>query len=154
MNKKLLLILSTLFLIGLLSVSCSNEDKTAPNEENTEPVQTGIHSDFRGNVYRGDMTITPTGSSGYTGICTVTIENDGGITSVNSGFPIYEMNATSTISPDKISQISRTQYTATDTTGGMDTTATFTFGEDGNTVTFRSENREATASGTLTRQQQ
>ena len=131
MNKKLLLILSTIFLIGLLSVSCSNEDKTAPNEENTEPVQTGIHSDFRGNVYRGDMTITPTGSSGYTGICTVTIENDGGITSVNSGFPIDEMNATSTISPDKISQISRTQYTATDTTGGMDTTATFTFSEDG-----------------------
>ena len=34
MNKKLFSILFTLFLAGILSVSCSNADKTGSNTEN------------------------------------------------------------------------------------------------------------------------
>ncbi|MEI0700141.1 hypothetical protein R4K92_14595 [Brachyspira intermedia] len=41
MNKKLLTIFLSLFLIGILSVSCSNEDKTAPK---------GIEQ-YNGNTY-------------------------------------------------------------------------------------------------------
>ena len=50
MNKKLLLILSTLFLIGLLSVSCSNEDKTGTGGEDTtgSRVPTEIAAKYNG----------------------------------------------------------------------------------------------------------
>ena len=41
MNKKLLTIFLSLFLVGILSISCSNEDKTAPK---------GIEQ-FNGNTY-------------------------------------------------------------------------------------------------------
>ena len=46
MNKKLLTIFLSLFLVGILSISCSNEDKTAPK---------GIEQ-FNGNTYvSGDI---------------------------------------------------------------------------------------------------
>lgn len=52
MNKKLLSILFTLFLVGILSVSCSNADKTGSGE--TKP--TGIDSKYAGNwIGGGDL---------------------------------------------------------------------------------------------------
>ncbi|WP_297297617.1 hypothetical protein [uncultured Brachyspira sp.] len=52
MNKKLLSILFTLFLAGILSVSCSNADKTGSGE--TKP--TGIDSKYAGNwIGGGDL---------------------------------------------------------------------------------------------------
>ena len=53
MNKKLLSILFTLFLAGILSVSCSNTDKTGSGE--TKP--TGIDSKYAGTwIGGGDLT--------------------------------------------------------------------------------------------------
>ena len=49
MNKKLLSILFTLFLVGVLSVSCSNADKTGSGE--TKP--TGIDSKYAGTWMGG-----------------------------------------------------------------------------------------------------
>ena len=52
MNKKLLSILFTLFLAGILSVSCSNADKTGSGE--TKP--TGIDSKYAGTwIGSGDL---------------------------------------------------------------------------------------------------
>ena len=52
MNKKLLSILFTLFLAGILSVSCSNTDKTGSGE--TKP--TGIDSKYAGTwIGGGDL---------------------------------------------------------------------------------------------------
>ena len=52
MNKKLLSILFTLFLAGILSVSCSNADKTGSGE--TKP--TGIDSKYAGTwIGGGDL---------------------------------------------------------------------------------------------------
>ncbi|WP_304354742.1 hypothetical protein [Brachyspira innocens] len=50
MNKKLLSILFTLFLAGILSVSCSNADKTGSGE--TKP--TGIDSKYAGTWIGGE----------------------------------------------------------------------------------------------------
>ena len=56
MNKKLLLILSTIFLIGLLSVSCSNEDKTGTGGEDTtgSRVPTKIDAKYNGTYAAQD----------------------------------------------------------------------------------------------------
>ena len=52
MNKKLFSILFTLFLVGILSVSCSNADKTGSGE--TKP--TGIDSKYAGTwIGGGDL---------------------------------------------------------------------------------------------------
>lgn len=52
MNKRLFSILFTLFLVGVLSVSCSNADKTGSGE--TKP--TGIDSKYAGNwIGGGDL---------------------------------------------------------------------------------------------------
>lgn len=53
MNKRLFSILFTLFLVGVLSVSCSNADKTGSGE--TKP--TGIDSKYAGTwIGDGDLT--------------------------------------------------------------------------------------------------
>ena len=53
MNKRLFSILFTLFLVGVLSVSCSNADKTGSGE--TKP--TGIDSKYAGTwIGGGDLT--------------------------------------------------------------------------------------------------
>lgn len=64
MNKKLLTIFLSLFLVGILSISCSNKDKTAPDTstpKTIDPKYSGIWSssynpaaveiDINGNIY-------------------------------------------------------------------------------------------------------
>ena len=55
MNKKLLTIFLSLFLVGILSISCSNEDKTAPK---------GIEQ-YNGNSYVSTKTFNYKGSQLY-----------------------------------------------------------------------------------------
>lgn len=54
MNKKLLTIFLSLFLVGILSVSCSNKDKTGAGDTSTpktiDPKHSGIWSGAGGNV--------------------------------------------------------------------------------------------------------
>ncbi|MEI0496208.1 hypothetical protein R4J09_12470 [Brachyspira intermedia] len=69
MNKKLLTIFLSLFLVGILSVSCSNKDKTAPDTstpKTIDPKYSGIWSssdnpdaveiDINGNIYEYNST--------------------------------------------------------------------------------------------------
>ena len=55
MNKKLLTIFLSLFLVGILSISCSNEDKTAPK---------GIEQ-YNGNSYVSVESYTVPQGTGY-----------------------------------------------------------------------------------------
>ena len=80
MNKKILSIIFTLFLAGLLSISCSNKDKTGPGDNNgggstaIPENGTGIGSSYQGRMYftgntdyeAGTVTVTLDGQSLYT----------------------------------------------------------------------------------------
>ena len=83
MNKKILTIIFTLFVAGLLTVSCSSKDKTGPGDGGTTPTiptipenGTGIDSGYRGRMYF-------TGNTSY-GEGTVTVTLDGA--------PLYTFN--------------------------------------------------------------
>ncbi|MEI0447973.1 hypothetical protein R4J03_13095 [Brachyspira intermedia] len=56
MNKKLLTIFLSLFLVGILSISCSNEDKTAPK---------GIEQ-YNNNIYVSTETVDGSAAGGST----------------------------------------------------------------------------------------
>ena len=85
MNKKILSIIFTLFLAGLLSISCSNKGKTGPGDKGdngggtttTIPESgTGIDSGYRGRMYF-------TGNTSY---------EEGTVTVTLDGAPLYTFN--------------------------------------------------------------
>ena len=86
MNKKLFPILFTLFLIGVLSVSCSNKDTTSQG--------TGIDSKYAGNWITGGFTISELNGQEFT------INQDGSITPKNG----------TTMEASKITKNSSTSY--------------------------------------------
>ena len=144
MNKRLFSILFTLFLVGVLSVSCSNADKTGSGE--TKP--TGIDSKYAGTwIGDGDL-------AGQT----IIINADGSAQNQTEGVDI-DMPASS------ITKNSDTSYTAnytlnpnTEVTvkGTMnieftsDTSATVT-GQ--NIITYPDGSSTQNINGTLTKQQ-
>ena len=140
MNKRLFSILFTLFLAGVLSVSCSNKDKTSQS--------TGIDSKYAG---------TWIGGGGLAGQ-TIVINADGSASSKNQ-------NQNVDIPASSITKNSDTSYTAnytfnpnTEVTvkGTMniefttDTSANVT-GE--NIITYSGGNSTQNINGTLTKQQ-
>ena len=75
MNKKLFSILFTLFLAGILSVSCSNADKTGSNTENNTNTDNDVdNTSYVGtwygknqNNYQVTMVIDANGDISYSG---------------------------------------------------------------------------------------
>ena len=142
MNKRLFSILFTLFLVGVLSVSCSNADKTGSGE--TKP--TGIDSKYAGNwIGGGDLTGQ-----------TIVINTDGSAKNQTEG---VDMPASS------ITKNSDTSYTANYTLhpstgvtvkGTMDiefTTDTSANVTSQNTITDSYGSYTQTFTGTSTKQQ-
>lgn len=115
MNKKLLTIFLSLFLVGILSVSCSNKDKTGSS---------GIEQ-FNGNSYVSASTINGSQVYLWVSIKDGTVGINGN--SSNTSEPSYQgyMNVTG----------SGTDYNFYSRTG--DAAGTLKFSSDGSSVTVR-----------------
>ncbi|MEI0595424.1 hypothetical protein [Brachyspira pilosicoli] len=70
MNKKLLSLISVLFLVSVLAVSCSNKDKTGSDSSTSKGL---AH-------YAGTWQLTPTAKQTTIPTITITISNDGYVT--------------------------------------------------------------------------
>ncbi|WIH89554.1 hypothetical protein NEI02_07525 [Brachyspira pilosicoli] len=72
MNKKLLSLISVLFLVSVLALSCSNADKTGSDSSTSKGL---AH-------YAGTWQLTPTAKQTTIPTITITISNDGSVSSM------------------------------------------------------------------------
>lgn len=141
MNKKLLSILFTLFLAGILSVSCSNADKTGSGE--TKP--TGIDSKYAG---------TWIGSGSLDGQ-TIVINKDGSAKNKtqNVDMPASSITKNSDNSYTANYTLNTDEYTAKGTMDIEFTSDTSASVKGKNTITYSGGTYTENINGTLTKQQ-
>ncbi|MBW5382867.1 hypothetical protein [Brachyspira pilosicoli] len=148
MNKKLLSLISVLFLISLLAVSCSNANKTGSGDNNSGNGGSGIGGD-------GSTTPTPEGIAKYAGTWTakfnanssyiVIIDNDGKVTIDNGS--INKKEATDIVESGNTYTIKIQHIT------GVDDTITITFTDViSGSITDTSDAFGAGASGVIRKQ--
>ena len=137
MNKKLFSILFTLFLIGVLSVSCSNKDKTS------QP--TGIDSKYADKwLISGDQGIDNT---------ILTINADGSITDdTGNNIPASQITKNSNNSYTAITTLSENGSTNKITINIEFTAETSANLKIDIVITYSDTTKELNYSGTLTRQ--
>ncbi|WP_096737547.1 hypothetical protein [Brachyspira sp. G79] len=142
MNKKLLSILFTLFLAGILSVSCSNADKTGSGE--TKP--TGIDSKYAGTWIGGGDLVDQT----------IIINTDGSARneSQNIDMPASSITKNSDTSYTANYTINTDGYTSKGTMNIEFTSDTSANVTGQNTTTYQGESSTQNINGTLTKQQQ
>ena len=144
MNKKLLSILFTLFLAGILSVSCSNADKTGSGE--TKP--TGIDSKYAGTWIGGE------GLAGQT----IVINADGSAQNKDEGVNMPASSITKNSDTSYTANYTLNPNTGVTVKGTMDieftsdTSATVT-GENIITYSDGSPTEKIKINGTLTKKQ-
>ena len=140
MNKRLFSILFTLFLVGVLSVSCSNADKTGSGE--TKP--TGIDSKYAG-TWIGDGDLKDQ---------TIVINKDGSAQNqtMNIDMPASSITKNSDTSYTANYTLNTDEYTAKGTMDIEFTSDTSASVKGKNTITYPSVTSTEDINGTLTKQ--
>ena len=139
MNKKLLSLISGLFLVSVLAVSCSNKDKTGDGGTTTQGIA----------KHAGTWDFKEDSSTGGTGSGTITIKEDGSVNVNAKGVDFNSNNVT-----DKGNETYEAKFIGESDAETL--VLTLKFNDDGITGYYESKTIDApstTNTGTLTKQQ-